>query len=188
MTTVTTTSPPCPVEAAINDPDVRKKLDNFARSILCRRNGGRARAGAVQEADDLVQEVLAKAWSKKDTFDPTKSACGWLHGILSNLITDKARQRARRPANFSFDPDQDGHVAARTDSPADLAREQVTKYLAKVDPRERELLHWRYIDEMEISAIASRLNTSEGSTRTRISRALAQLRHAAEAVREEESR
>jgi RNA polymerase sigma-70 factor, ECF subfamily len=49
-----------------------------------------------QDAEDVVQEALARAWSHFDTYDPRRSFEGWIYRIISNLIIDRSRRRSRR--------------------------------------------------------------------------------------------
>ena len=55
-------------------------------------------------AEDLVQEVLLRAWLKADTYRPELgSARGWLFAIARNLAIDVARARAARPELVTCD-------------------------------------------------------------------------------------
>jgi RNA polymerase sigma-70 factor, ECF subfamily len=49
-----------------------------------------------QDAEDLTQEVLARAWSYFETFDPRQPFDAWIFRIARNLIIDQSRRRTRR--------------------------------------------------------------------------------------------
>ncbi len=51
--------------------------------------------GSREEAEDLVQETLLKAYSKLGTFELRSSIGTWLHRIATNACLD--HQRARKP-------------------------------------------------------------------------------------------
>lgn len=53
--------------------------------------------GSVEDAADLTQEALCKAWNAWDQFRGTKPI-GWLYRILVNCVRDWARERAGAPA------------------------------------------------------------------------------------------
>lgn len=60
-------------------------------------------------AEDLVQEVLFRAWLKADTYRPERgSARGWLFAIARNLAVDVTRARAARPELVGVSGDQAG--------------------------------------------------------------------------------
>jgi RNA polymerase sigma-70 factor (TIGR02960 family) len=62
--------------------------------------------GSFDEAEDLVQETLLRAWRKWDTFDeqPDSSLRAWLYRIASNACIDAIRRRKRQVQSLtSFD-------------------------------------------------------------------------------------
>lgn len=54
--------------------------------------------GGAQEAEDVVQETLLRAWRAADSYDPSRGAVAtWLYRIATNLclgLTRSARRRA----------------------------------------------------------------------------------------------
>ncbi len=63
--------------------------------------------GRVDQADDLVQETLVKAWSHLDSFQPGTNMAAWLYTILRNEFYSSFRRRRREVA------DSDGFLAGR---------------------------------------------------------------------------
>lgn len=48
--------------------------------------------GGAQEAEDVVQETLLRAWRAADSYDPSRGAVAtWLYRIATNLCLDLAR-------------------------------------------------------------------------------------------------
>lgn len=76
-----TASPPCDMqrELAVLVPNLRA----FARS-LC---------GSADQADDLVQETLVKAWNSRAQFAPGSNLKAWLFTILRNTFLSERRKR-----------------------------------------------------------------------------------------------
>jgi len=68
--------------------------------------------GSVQDAEDVVQETLLRAWRKLDSFQGRAPVRAWLYKIATNSCLDLLDQRARRvlpaalvgPADPSVEP------------------------------------------------------------------------------------
>ena len=92
------------------DPDAFGELvDPFRRQLLvhCYRI-----LGSIQDAEDVLQEVLLSAWHALDYFDG-RSLRAWLYRISTNRCLNYLRDGARRPATANL-PQQGG---VRTDEP-----------------------------------------------------------------------
>lgn len=79
------------------DPDV------FAR--IARRHGRELHihcyrmVGSVDQADDLVQETLMRAWQRRASFEGRSDIRAWLYRIATNVCIDAIRARAARPGD-----------------------------------------------------------------------------------------
>jgi RNA polymerase sigma-70 factor, ECF subfamily len=56
----------------------------------------RRRVASWSDADDLVGEVYATAWRRRDEFDPTVSPLPWLYGIAGNVVRNQRRSNQRQ--------------------------------------------------------------------------------------------
>ena len=57
-------------------------------------------------AEDVVQEALIRAWRNPDVLTNGKgSTRGWLLTVVRNLVIDRVRAKAARPAEVAEDPD-----------------------------------------------------------------------------------
>ncbi|HEY4220780.1 MAG TPA: RNA polymerase subunit sigma-70, partial [Myxococcota bacterium] len=52
--------------------------------------------GSFEEAEDVLQETLLRAWDKRDTFDGSSLFRAWLYRIATNACLDVIRQKRRR--------------------------------------------------------------------------------------------
>ncbi|MBK7965693.1 MAG: RNA polymerase sigma factor [Bacteroidetes bacterium] len=50
---------------------------------------------AIEDAEDLVQETMLKAFNNKDKFAPGTNLKGWLYTILKNLFINNYRRKVK---------------------------------------------------------------------------------------------
>src|ERR671934_2739301 len=52
--------------------------------------------GSAQDAEDVVQETLLRAWRRRETFQGRATIRAWLYGIATNACLDALERRSRR--------------------------------------------------------------------------------------------
>jgi RNA polymerase sigma-70 factor (TIGR02960 family) len=57
--------------------------------------------GSFEEAEDLVQETLLRAWRSREGFQGGALFRAWLYRIATNVCLDALRRRSRRPATVN---------------------------------------------------------------------------------------
>ena len=57
--------------------------------------------GSFEEAEDLVQETLLRAWRSRESFEGGPLFRAWLYRIATNVCLDALRRRSRRPSTVS---------------------------------------------------------------------------------------
>jgi len=86
-------------------PGVAEKAERFRALALEQlpRLYAVARRFAGDDAEDVVQDSLLKAYRGFDGLDHPAAASAWLTSIVVNTCRDRARARARRPEEISLD-------------------------------------------------------------------------------------
>jgi RNA polymerase sigma-70 factor (ECF subfamily) len=90
QTNIGTTSP---TAQAAGGEDFREKLIDLIPFL---RAFARTLSGHRDEADDLCQEALAKAWQSRGTFEPGTNLKAWLFMILRNQFYSEKRRAWRQ--------------------------------------------------------------------------------------------
>jgi RNA polymerase sigma-70 factor (ECF subfamily) len=62
--------------------------------------------GSTQDAEDLVQETLLRAWRALERFEPRAQFQTWLYRIATNACLDELERRPRRPELIDPFPDR----------------------------------------------------------------------------------
>src|ERR1700760_1887607 len=70
--------------------------------------------GSAQDAEDMAQETLLRAWRALERFEPRAQFQTWLYRIATNACLDELERRPRRPEPIDPYPDR---PTARTASP-----------------------------------------------------------------------
>ncbi|MCU1349231.1 MAG: hypothetical protein JWO56_2261 [Acidobacteria bacterium] len=159
--------------------------------------------GSFQDAEDLVQETLLRAWSKRATYQGRATFRAWLYGIATNACLDVLRRRPRRllPSDVygAADPTESPRsadelpwlepfperlleaAAANLDEPeARLLARETTElaFLAAIQhlsPRQRAVLILRDVLEWSAKETAATLETTVASVNSALQRAHAAL-------------
>jgi RNA polymerase sigma-70 factor, ECF subfamily len=162
--------------------------------------------GSVQEAEDLAQEALLRAWKARHRYDRERASLRtWLYRIATNACLTALEGRARRPlpsgmGGASADPDAplvpdfevpwlqplpDRFLAHEQGDPAFRATRRAGVRLALVaamqllPPRQRAVLVLRDVLEFSAAEVAEQLGTSTPAVNSALQRARATLATAA---------
>jgi RNA polymerase sigma-70 factor (TIGR02960 family) len=150
--------------------------------------------GSFDEAEDLVQETLLRAWRRRETLERDEWFRAWLYKIATNACLDHIKAKGRRLATLeSFHelpwlqpyPDRlldDELVARETIELTFLAVIQL------LPPRQRAVLILRDVLEWPAEQVAELLELSVPAVNSALQRARATLRDRLPAGRREEWR
>ncbi|WP_369055995.1 RNA polymerase sigma factor [Kineococcus terrestris] len=131
------------------------------------------------QAEDVVQDVLARAVVKRDRLAEVDDPTAYLHRMLVNAVTSWRRRAFRRheqaadPVALPEDPG-----AARTPDTAErhAERERCLALLRRLPDRQRVVLVLRLYEDLPDEEIAALLGCTTGTVRSNAHRGLASLR------------
>jgi len=145
--------------------------------------------GNEEDASDMAQEALLKAYRSLRLFKGNSSFGTWLYRITTNVCLDELRRRKRRITPLSLDEPlatQDGEEMEKDipdQSPgADILYEQkefsdyIQTLLDELRPEHKTAIVLRDVMELSYEEIAQTLDCSLGTVKSRISRAREMLR------------
>ena len=142
-------------------------------------------AGRDLERDDLLQELLKYSLERLDGdhFDPQRGALGtWLYRVAWCRCVDLQRRLKARQAPGSrlpqeALPEQDAEDPGPLEVAADAeVAGEVREALTRLEPQERNLLELRYLHELSLREVSSRLSLTLETTKYRLNGAKRSLR------------
>lgn len=136
-----------------------------------------------EEALDVAQEALLRAYRSLAGFDVSRSFRNWLFQIAANEARDRYRKKKRESAALR-DAADGGPLAMTgtsvTEPEAGQDRQElragILRSLAALSPREREVVVLRDLEELDIRETSRVLGISSLSVRVHLSSARRKLR------------
>jgi RNA polymerase sigma-70 factor (ECF subfamily) len=135
-----------------------------------------ARLVGADDASDVVQEALLRAWRRWSTFDATK---GTLRAWLAAIVVDRARRHRRGLARgrISSGAEVPDGPALETDHTQRLVIETVVRALPR---RQREVVVLFYLADLSVEQTALAMSLRSGSVKAHLAAARAKLKAALE--------
>ena len=184
-----------------NEQDIRRRAqqgDSEAFSLLVEAYQTQVYRLALRmcgeaAADDVTQEAFLAAWQGLAFFRGEASFSTWLYRLVSNACVDLLRREGRRRASAAIDwlrrekrhrgMDDVTELELPDDGPGPQdqaeqaeAQQTVRRALSRLSEEHRQVLLLRYMQELDYAEIAAALEISEGTVKSRISRAKMRLR------------
>ncbi|HVQ97124.1 MAG TPA: sigma-70 family RNA polymerase sigma factor [Mycobacteriales bacterium] len=126
-----------------------------------------------QQAEDVVQETMLRAWHNADALGTGGSVWGWLSTVARNIAIDRNRARQSRPTEVCAS-------AAASRQVPDHADEVVTSVLVsdalnRLNPAHRAVLRQVYFANRTCAEAAAALGVPVGTVKSRLYWALRRL-------------
>jgi RNA polymerase sigma-70 factor (ECF subfamily) len=141
--------------------------------------------GSAAEAEEQLQEVFVTLWREAARFDPARGSLKvWIYTIARHRALDLIRARQSRPQLGSEeDAAQTYRAQTVADTPEDGAQageraRAVASAMARLSPKQREVLDLAYFQGLSQYEIAAKLNVPVGTIKSRVRDAMIQLRGA----------
>ncbi|NMO50775.1 RNA polymerase sigma factor [Actinoplanes sp. TBRC 11911] len=136
--------------------------------------------GAGDDADDVVQEALVKAYRQLSRYRGESGFRPWLLAIVANETRNLHRSRKRREG-LVLRAATGGGPEADVPDPAYEAiaherRAQLVEQLRRLADRDRDVLVCRFLLDLSEQETAAALGVAKGTVKSRTARALARLR------------
>jgi RNA polymerase sigma-70 factor, ECF subfamily len=144
--------------------------------------------GNEQDAEEVVQEALLRAYRRLDTFEARSNFGTWLYRIAVNCSLDLTRKRRTEMERREQPRSSESHQPAaleraesETPAPDRLAfsgelRKQVRAAMAQLTPVERTAFVLRHFEGRSIEEIGRVLGLNAGATKNSVFRAVQKLR------------
>lgn len=158
---------------------VRSLRDEFSQAIAAQRpklwRYCLGLTGNPWDAEDLVQETLARAFGRLGGLWQPTLAKAYLFRIASNLWIDRIRERERRPEHVEFD---EGTDSISTIAPVEI-EEAMLLLVVKLPPRQRVVLLLHDVFGFTAAETAGLIASTEGAVKAALHRARATLHEVA---------
>jgi len=177
---VASSAPPAPTVGRGDDPALRAAIETSAVFIrrylfgLC---------GDWHQAEDLAQEAMLKAWSRRESFGGKSDARTWLFSIARNHWLDRLRQKKAAAMETVIHDTLAGDgrdEPSRAAADAELRR-AVERAMSQLPPEQRDALAMRESDGLSFAQIAEVTQTPVTTVKSRVRYGLLKL---AELLRE----
>jgi len=154
------------IDPALTEAISKLHASSFGWAMTC---CGRERA----EAEDVLQEAYWKVFSGKATFDGRSALRTWLFGVIRWTAHERRRWWSFRKREV---PTSTPPEAPSSEPVVDReTREALVRGLARLPPRQREVLHLVFYEDATVEEAASIMGVSLGSARTHYARGKASL-------------
>lgn len=151
----------------------RRGLAGAVRTVL----------GPAADVPEVLQDAFLKAWRAWSDGKRPDDPVAWVFVIVWNAARDARRRQQRRPAHEPFDEEHAVATTRPTDHPSPalaLERRETVQHaqaaVARLSDDDQQVFLLRVAGELSFDAVAAALHIPVGTAKTRMRRALMQLR------------
>lgn len=118
-------------------------------------------------AEDLIQDCLERAWSKRSLWNPQRKLRPWLFTIMHNLYINEINKLVNKHQHVSVDISM---IDERVDDSQVLRINELDKALGKLNPGYREIILLAGLEGLSYKEIAVVTDLPLGTVMSRLSR------------------
>ena len=141
---------------------VRKELPGLRRFLLATCSGN------SDEADEVAQEALMKAYVASASFEDVTRFSAWLYRIACNTLIDHQRKQMARGEALGIDKAHDVAGVSRSDDSFDY--QELYQAIDGLTVSERTAVLLFYMEDRPIKEISTIMNVAEGTVKGYLSR------------------
>ncbi len=146
---------------------------SFAWALYCCRQRS-------EEAQDVLHDVYLKVLDGRARFAGHSTAKTWLFAVIRHTASEHSRRHWLRASLgnrwMQREPTSDPHSSPEADLGTSEANGRLRRALSRLSPRQQEVLHLVFYQDLTIEEAAGLLDISLGSARTHFERGKARLR------------
>lgn len=138
-------------------------------------------SSAPEAADELVQEVMFRVWTKAPTYRPEKAAAStWVFTIMRNCRIDALRKSSRQPATDESLNVEDIWDDSQDEQPLVFLQQTRNQHaiaagLESLPPEQSHVIEKAYVEGKSHSEISEELGLPLGTVKSRVRLALKKL-------------
>jgi RNA polymerase sigma-70 factor (ECF subfamily) len=140
-------------------------LRRYARALLRDR----------VEADDLVQDSLARALSRSHCYRPGTNLRAWLFTVMHNVHVNRLRRRTTRPDEVAVD-DVESQLTTPPGQHDHIELQELGRVVRLLPEEQRQVLLLVALEGLKYEEVAQVLEVPVGTVMSRLSRARETLR------------
>lgn len=146
----------------------------------------RISAGSREDAEDTLQDVFLSAYKNLNDFDQDLKFSSWVYRIAHNKVISHFRKVTARPKTTTYEGDTQllNILASEEDIAKSLEKkytsEQVRETIEQLDPKYKEVLVLKFLEEKDYKEISDILQKPMGTVATLINRAKKQFKEKTE--------
>ncbi len=130
----------------------------------------------VQEAEDILQDVFIKIFSKMDTFSGTGALGGWMRRIAVNTALEKFRKKKIKIQDSLSAEQEIQNIEVSEKAIQNLELEDLVKKIQKLPEGYRNVFNLFAVEGYSHKEIAEMMNITVGTSKSQFSRARQQLK------------
>ena len=133
----------------------------------------RLTAGDRQQAEDVVQETMVRAWREARRLDLSQpSLMPWLATVARRIVIDEKRRKSARPPEIGGAEVVDRAPAAADETESLLRKVLVSEALQALSAAHREVLNETILRDRTVNQAAEVLGIPVGTVKSRVYYAL----------------
>jgi RNA polymerase sigma-70 factor, ECF subfamily len=177
-----------PVRQELTDEERLEQFEEHALPYLDRLYGAALRyTRDPQDAEDLVQEAMARAFQKFHQYEPGTNLRAWLYRILTNTYINQYRKQQRRPDEYPQEEIDEFSlydwlgavgVSAEHEVLDAITADEVKEALAALPDQFRLAVYLADVEGFSYQEIADIMETPVGTVMSRLHRGRKQLQKA----------